>query len=770
MAKVFISYSHNDTDLRDKLEQHLSLLKRNQVIEVWHDRRIEPGQEFEKEIDLHVETDDIIILLVSSAFIDSDYCHNREMMRAMERHNAGEAIVIPVILRPCYWRGAKFGKLLATPTDGRAVTSYSNPDEALVEVAHAVLKAAERVARAKSEGLTKIPPESPRESGEARPADQPTPIPVRRSTRWLWSFPAVALSPNRYSIPDVELDDITQITEELLRTRKIEALILDIDQTLVPQNESDLAEETVAHIKHLAMVLRGKVCFLTNEPGETREQKFRASTGLPVVSGNWKKPEPDAFNNALKCLDIDQPNRVAMVGDRRWTDVLGAKRAGLQAILVNAISPSRDTAGVRLARSAEIESSKAGKKTYFAFVAAMAVLAVVNFATALWFIAGVFEGSPTKYLGYLSGSYRYAWIALFVVFGVLYFRLVWSARARVIAQTTEPIAGYFNTFPLALRSIVSALLLIVILFSPAGDQFVQVGLTFCLFTCLTLGFSLFPLYHQQGMRIFRIVADVFLVAIMTNGLHGYFKFLALAYLCVPIATAARHFGTLSTFVVGIASVFVLAYFSFITFPMLDQAANVLGLIVLIMYLMTGLTLRLEYFDLSRPYVEFVRSYEDGEQGDRLRRYLSGAARSINCAGVLVVKLSEGGAFYFGENQVRFGKIGKSAAGDIARFISQHHDQLNQLDLSRSSHISLHCEIMKGIEAILNPPIRSGITAAIAVRVPQGADVYFIAINPFSRNGTSRSQFWVTHVAVIKVLALGIGISLSPFLRDKDMKF
>ncbi|MDO9414454.1 MAG: toll/interleukin-1 receptor domain-containing protein [Pseudolabrys sp.] len=143
MPSVFFSYSHADEALRDQLEKQLSLLKRQGIIEVWHDRRISAGQDFGQEIDRHVETDDIILLLVSADFIDSDYCYNNEMARAMERHETGEAVVIPVIMRACEWHGAPFGKLNATPPDGRPVTQYPDRDQALLEVAQAVRAAAE---------------------------------------------------------------------------------------------------------------------------------------------------------------------------------------------------------------------------------------------------------------------------------------------------------------------------------------------------------------------------------------------------------------------------------------------------------------------------------------------------------------------------------------------------------------------------------------------------------------------------------------------------
>ena len=145
LAKVFFSYCHADEALRDQIEKQLSLLKRQGVVETWHDRRIEAGQNFAAEIDRHIETDDIILLLVSSDFLSSDYCYEIELKRAMERHEAGDAIVIPVILRACDWHGAPFGKLNATPPDGKPITQFPDRDQAMLEVAKAVRVAVARL-------------------------------------------------------------------------------------------------------------------------------------------------------------------------------------------------------------------------------------------------------------------------------------------------------------------------------------------------------------------------------------------------------------------------------------------------------------------------------------------------------------------------------------------------------------------------------------------------------------------------------------------------
>lgn len=112
-VELFYSYSHKDEGLRDKLAIHLTMLQRQGVIKAWHDRNISAGSEWAEEIDQHLNSAQIILLLVSANFLASDYCYGLEMKRAIERHEAGDACVIPVILKPVDWTDAPFGKLQA---------------------------------------------------------------------------------------------------------------------------------------------------------------------------------------------------------------------------------------------------------------------------------------------------------------------------------------------------------------------------------------------------------------------------------------------------------------------------------------------------------------------------------------------------------------------------------------------------------------------------------------------------------------------------------
>lgn len=147
MATIFFSYSHADEALRDQLEKHLAMLKHEGLVEAWHDRRLPAGDELDNTIRRELERADVILLLVSSDFLASNYCYNIEMQRAIERHEAGEARVIPVILRPCDWHGAPFGKLLATPDDGKPVRSFSDHDDGFLQVARSIRKALPAPAR-----------------------------------------------------------------------------------------------------------------------------------------------------------------------------------------------------------------------------------------------------------------------------------------------------------------------------------------------------------------------------------------------------------------------------------------------------------------------------------------------------------------------------------------------------------------------------------------------------------------------------------------------
>ncbi|MEQ9670796.1 toll/interleukin-1 receptor domain-containing protein [Coleofasciculus sp. G2-EDA-02] len=146
--EVFFSFASQDEKLRDELEKHLIILKRQGVITTWHNRKIGAGKEWQNERNAHLDTASVILLLISADFIASDYCWDVEVRRAMERHEAKKARVIPVILHPTdNWRNnTPFGKLEPLPKDGKPISKWGNRVEAFCSVAQGIRAAVEELA------------------------------------------------------------------------------------------------------------------------------------------------------------------------------------------------------------------------------------------------------------------------------------------------------------------------------------------------------------------------------------------------------------------------------------------------------------------------------------------------------------------------------------------------------------------------------------------------------------------------------------------------
>jgi len=138
--KVFYSYSHRDAALRRKLETHMSLMRRHGDIDDWYDAKILPGTEWNEQIARKLESSDIILLLISPDFVNSDFCWGKEMARALQKHQKGTAAVIPIMLRPMddSWKTTTFGSLQVLPSNAKPVTKWRNRDEAWADVVNGI--------------------------------------------------------------------------------------------------------------------------------------------------------------------------------------------------------------------------------------------------------------------------------------------------------------------------------------------------------------------------------------------------------------------------------------------------------------------------------------------------------------------------------------------------------------------------------------------------------------------------------------------------------
>jgi hypothetical protein len=144
---VFISYSHTDEALRDELDDHLYVFQRQELIQPWHDRKILPGDEWGIQIETHLSGADLVLLLISAKFLRSDFCYEKEMKRALERHATGETRVVPIIVRPCAWQESPFAFIQVLPKDGISVVEHPTHDLAWANVVRELRKLIEDIQR-----------------------------------------------------------------------------------------------------------------------------------------------------------------------------------------------------------------------------------------------------------------------------------------------------------------------------------------------------------------------------------------------------------------------------------------------------------------------------------------------------------------------------------------------------------------------------------------------------------------------------------------------
>ncbi len=134
MKKVFISYAHKDEEYKNQFETHLSGLKRQKLINVWTDRQVLIGDKWDDKIKQKLFTSDIVIFLISSDFLSSEYINEVEIKETIERHKRNEVFVAPVFLRPCDFESSILAKFQGVPRDAKFISTWNDKDLAFLTV------------------------------------------------------------------------------------------------------------------------------------------------------------------------------------------------------------------------------------------------------------------------------------------------------------------------------------------------------------------------------------------------------------------------------------------------------------------------------------------------------------------------------------------------------------------------------------------------------------------------------------------------------------
>jgi hypothetical protein len=154
-VRIFYSYAHEDERYVEKLRNQLRILQHQGLIKEFYDRQITAGRNWESVIDEHLESSDIILLLISDDFLASDYCWGHEMKRALARDKAGEARVIPIAIRDVDWKGAPFAHLQGLPKDMKPIAQWPDPDGAFRNIAENLRKVFEEIQKQRPDSLKK---------------------------------------------------------------------------------------------------------------------------------------------------------------------------------------------------------------------------------------------------------------------------------------------------------------------------------------------------------------------------------------------------------------------------------------------------------------------------------------------------------------------------------------------------------------------------------------------------------------------------------------
>lgn len=150
VLKIFLSYAQDDEKGKNMLLEHLSPLKRQGLIESWDNRQIGAGSERRQEILKHFNAADLILCLISSSFINSEYCYTVEMRLAWERRETKGVMIVPILLRTVNWQTTPFKELEIIPRDHRAIMDYPKRDKAFTEVVYEIEKVINALNRKKT--------------------------------------------------------------------------------------------------------------------------------------------------------------------------------------------------------------------------------------------------------------------------------------------------------------------------------------------------------------------------------------------------------------------------------------------------------------------------------------------------------------------------------------------------------------------------------------------------------------------------------------------
>ena len=312
---LFYSYAHEDEALRDELQGHLKILERRGLLAPWHDRQIVAGEDWAGRIDENLRRAELVLLLVSKDFIESDYIMGTELGAAMERHTQGANMVVPIVVRAVDLDmddadALPFLKLQGLPTDLRPVTSWPNRDEAWTNVAKGLRAAVKGIRERRAARV----PDAPAAVGATRGGDTPRPPNV-----------APQMPPQLQPQPPQDFAPAVPAADPVL-ARILADVVAQLDDAQRARSETPLDAAARRELRDGARTLidlhdQKRVLWVDDLPAGNRlETAALAKLQIEVVSAN-------STREALRCVANDGEGFDLVVSD--WERPADGPGAGL---------------------------------------------------------------------------------------------------------------------------------------------------------------------------------------------------------------------------------------------------------------------------------------------------------------------------------------------------------------------------------------------------------------------------------------------------------
>ena len=325
---LFYSYAHEDEALRDELQGHLKLLERRGLLAPWHDRQIVPGTNWANAIDANLRSAELVLLLVSKDFIESDYIWGTELSVAMQRQDKNDAVVVPIVVRaidfdPKDPQELPFLKLQTLPTDLRPVTSWPNRDEAWTNVAKG-LRATVKSIRESRPTATELPDA---DVNCATPMPYALPLPASRSRNMT---DMTELLKRSFGAPCHGTDGavrVEQVAVDSVLEHVVNDVFQQIDQAERQRGSAPLTTASAARVQAQTRLLidlseQQRILWVDDCPeGNRFEVAALAKLQIEVVIAC-------STDEALRIIEADREGFTLVISD--WERVGEATQAGLR--------------------------------------------------------------------------------------------------------------------------------------------------------------------------------------------------------------------------------------------------------------------------------------------------------------------------------------------------------------------------------------------------------------------------------------------------------